>query len=120
MQFRFAYGRTKALLSVLGMGPGSSTIELTDTSLNVRMGWSFKTSIARSSITHVQVLDKKVMSIGVHGWAGRWLVNGAGDRLVQIDIEPRAKATTAFFPLKLRELTLSVENPGEFAQALTA
>jgi len=119
MRFNFAYGRLTPLLQLMAIGPNNASIELTAESLDVRMGWAFKTSVPRSSITNVHVLDKKVMSIGVHGWAGRWLVNGAGDRLVQIDIEPRAKARTAFIPLKLRELTLSLENPAEFTQAIT-
>ncbi len=57
-------------------------------------------------------------SRGAHGWRGRWLVNGAGDGLVVIDISPPARARVTGVPVRLRELTVSVEDPDALAAEL--
>jgi len=54
----------------------------------------------------------------VHGWNGRWLVNGRRDQLVQITIDPAVKAKAVLYPIKLRELTVSVDNRDEFVRVL--
>ena len=83
------------------------------------VSWAFSATIPRDQITNVEALDKKVISIGVHGWNGKWLVNGAGDRLVRITIHPRVPAKAVMVPIKLRELTVSVDDRDEFVKALT-
>ena len=40
------------------------------------MGWAFRAKFARADVMEV-VNHRPVVSIGVHGWRGRWLVNGA-------------------------------------------
>jgi hypothetical protein len=56
----------------------------------------------------------------VHGWAGRWLVNGAGDGILTIDLEPSQRAYVMGFPVKLRQLQVSVDVPAGLAKALAA
>ena len=119
MRFRIAYGRTKLLLTLVGMPASAAYVDVTDDEVIVKMSWGFSATIPRSSIRGVRVLDTKVISIGVHGWRGKWLVNGAADRLVALDIDPAAKARTMFIPIKLTRLTLSLENREQFAAELT-
>ncbi|MFM8943879.1 MAG: hypothetical protein ACKOI0_01230, partial [Actinomycetota bacterium] len=59
-----------------------------------------------------------VLDRGVHGWFGRWLVNGAGDGLVRLDLRPTARATAGPFPVGLRTLWVSLEDPDGFLAAL--
>lgn len=51
------------------------------------------------------------LSIGVHGWRGRWLVNGSREGLVVITIHPTAKARVVGIPVSLSQLTVAVEDP---------
>ena len=114
--FNFRYGALRPLLSALGMGPAFSSIELDGETLRVRMGWAFRAAIPVHQITSVQPRQGLVGGIGVHGWRGRWLVNGATTGLVVITVGPPVRAWATGIPIQLRELTLSVEDP----DALTA
>lgn len=119
MRFDIAYGRVAPLLKAVAMSPKSAYAELDDDTLTVRMGWSFSAEIPLKSITVVEALDTKVLSIGVHGWRGRWLVNGRGDQLVRITIDPPVKAKAVQYPIKLKELTLSLDDVDGFVAAVS-
>ena len=83
------------------------------------MGWAFRSTFDRSRITATSLVDKRVLlTRGVHGWAGRWLVNGAGDGILAIDLEPHQRAYVMGFPVTLRQLQVGVEAPAELAKAL--
>jgi hypothetical protein len=116
--FAFRYGAVRPLLSVLGMGPALSSIELEGDTLRVRMGWAFRTEIPVQQITGVQPRQGVPGGIGVHGWRGRWLVNGAATGLVAISVDPPVHSWATGFPVKLRELTVSLEDPDAFIAAL--
>lgn len=118
-KFPFSYGRLKPLLTVLGAGPAHSSITLDETSLRVRMSWLFTAEVARSSITGAKPFTGLVGGWGAHGGRGRWLVNGSSKGLVSIDIDPPGRARVTGFPVKLRELRVSVELPDELIAALT-
>ena len=75
-----------------------------------------RSCIARASVTGERVR----LTRGVHGWAGRWLVNGAGDGILALDLEPRQRARVMGFPVSLRQLQVSVEDPHALAAALAA
>ena len=120
MRFEIAYGRTAPLLAATGMPKSKGYMEIGDTDLDVHMSWAFSASIPLTAIISVEPLNNNVLSIGVHGWRGRWLVNGTGNRLVKITIDPSVKAKAVQFPINLRELTVSVEDPDEFVRVLTA
>jgi hypothetical protein len=115
--FSFRFGFFRWLLSVLGMGPRFSRIELTDDTLVVRMGWAFRATLSRSAITGVRASSGPVGGIGVHGWRGRWLVNGAASGLVTLTIDPPGRAYMVF-PVQVRQLTMSLEDPDAFIEAL--
>ena len=61
-----------------------------------------------------------LLTRGVHGWRGRWLVNGSRHNIAEMDIDPRARGTLmVVVPLKLRLLAVSVEEPDRFLSALS-
>ena len=116
--FRFSYGVFRLLLSILGMGPAFSRVELDHGTLGVRMGWTFRASVPVRQITAAQPRRGLVGGIGVHGWRGRWLVNGATTGLVALTVDPPVRAWVMGLPVKLRELTLSLEDPDALMAAL--
>ncbi|MCC6705858.1 MAG: hypothetical protein IT334_13350 [Thermomicrobiales bacterium] len=58
------------------------------------------------------------MGWGVHGWRGKWVVNGSDDGIVKLTISPQIHARTLIFAITLRELYLSLEDPEGFLAAL--
>src|SRR5258707_2040596 len=75
----------RVLSSTLLLLPSDSYVEVSDGSVEVRMGWAFRASLPRASIARARRLESAPLSRGVHGFAGRWLVNGSGDRVLVID-----------------------------------
>jgi hypothetical protein len=63
-------------------------------------------------------LDKKPLSRGVHGFGGRWLVNGSGDRILTINLEPMQRARVLGIPVRLRQLLVSIDDPEALAEQL--
>jgi hypothetical protein len=119
MEFAMKYDALGAgVMTLLGAGRRHSTVTLTDDELIVRQGWAFRGVVPRSSIAGARRRPGSVISRGAHGWSGRWLVNGAGDGLVVIDIDPPARARVTGVPVSLRELTVSVEDPDAFVAEL--
>jgi hypothetical protein len=62
--------------------------------------------------------DIRPISRGVHGIAGRWLVNGSGQGLLTIDLMPNQRAYVIGFPVRLRRLLVSVADPVALVEAL--
>ena len=119
-RFGIRYGVLRPLLSVLGLGPRHSGLDLDPGRLRVRMGWAFIATVTRSQIRSAARWDGLVGGIGVHGWGGRWLVNGAASGLVTLEIDPPARAWVIGAPVKLRSLRVSVEDPDALLAALGA
>ncbi len=119
-RFPITFDASYALLSrALFIHPSDSYVEVTGTHVTVRMGWAFRAAFERSRVAGTSPLGKRVpLTRGVHGWAGRWLVNGAGEGLLAIDLEPRQRAYVMGFPVSLRQLLVSVEAPPALAAAL--
>lgn len=90
--------------------------------LEVTMGigaWAFAATVPRSSITAAARVSGPVFAWGAHGWRGRWLVNGSSRGLVRVSVSPAGRGRCLIFPLRVRELTLSLQHPDEFVAALT-
>ena len=119
-RFAIRYGALRPLLLVLGLGPRYSGLELDCDRLRVRMGWAFSATVARTQIRSARHSEGVVGGIGVHGWRGRWLVNGAASGLVTLEIDPAARAWVIGVPVKLRSLRVSVEDPDALLRALGA
>jgi hypothetical protein len=111
----------RAVMTPLLAGPRHSHVVVTSDRILVEMGaggWAFKGTVPRSSITRVERLTGPVWAWGAHGWGGRWLVNGSANGLVQVSIEPTARGYCLLFPVKLRQLTVSLDEPDQFVAAL--
>jgi len=113
----------RVLLTLLLAGPRHSTVRVDDDELVVRLGlggWCYATRVPRSSIRSVEIRTERLRGLGwgAHGWRGRWLVNGSMRGLVDIAIEPRARARCVGWPIRLRMLIVSLEEPARFVEAL--
>jgi hypothetical protein len=117
-RFAIRYGSLRALLSLMGLGPGVSGLDLDGDQLRVRMGWGFRATLSRASIRSAERTERIVWGIGVHGWRASWLVNGAVSGLVTLRIEPVQRAWVLGVPVRLRVLTVSVEDPDAVVRAL--
>jgi hypothetical protein len=119
-RFPIKFDAPYALLSrALFISPSDSYLEIGGDQVSVRMSWAFRTTFDRSSISGTSILDERIpLTRGVHGWAGRWLVNGAGDGVLAIDLDPRQRAYVMGFPVKLVQLRVSVDDPSALAAAV--
>jgi hypothetical protein len=122
-EFAFSYNRiVSVLMTPMLAGPRHSTIRVGDDGVVVRMGlagWTFAAEVPRSSITGATQVSGPVWGWGAHGWRGRWLVNGSGTGLVRLTIEPAARGRCLGYPLRVRELILSLADPDAFISAVS-
>ena len=117
IRFEPAYAGLSTALFIL---PSSSYVDVTDREVTVRMGWAFRARFDRAHVTAAAPSGKSVwLTRGVHGWAGRWLVNGAGDGILRIDLDPPQRGYVMGFPVRLRQLLVSVDDPYAVAAELT-
>ena len=112
------------LLTVVGMGPRSSGVEVDPDEIRVRMGSAFRLDIPRGSVRSVS-RDPALAgqaAWGVHGFSGRWFVNGSANGLVELSIEPPCYSerglSTMFRKVRVNSLVLSLVDPDGFIAAL--
>jgi hypothetical protein len=117
-RFPLRFGVFRSFLSAIGMGRGVSHVELEGDCVRVRMGWAFRADIPLASVAGARLDRGLVGGIGVHGWRGVWLVNGAATGLVAIDVKPSDRGYVLGVPVRLRTLRLSVEDPEALVMAL--
>ena len=119
-EYRLRYAAPlRPLLSALGMGPGFSGVKADDEQLRVRMGWAFSAHIPFSAIRHAEPSAHPIWGgWGVHGWNGRWLVNGSSHGIVRLDFYPDQRALVCGVPVHLRTLWLGLEDPDAFLARL--
>lgn len=110
----------KTMSSALFLAPSRSFVEVSDTDVRVQMSWGFRTHFPRSAVASAQPVDLAPISRGVHGFAGTWLVNGSGDRILEIQLQPSQRAWVMGFPVSLRKLLVSVDDPNAVAARVRA
>jgi hypothetical protein len=122
-QFAISYDGLAWLAALFGAGPRSSRVEVDADQVRVRMGSSFRLDIPRSSVRGIsQDVGPVGISRGVHGWNGRWLVNGSPEGLVRLTLDPPCYTERGFGTLlrraMVRSLILSLADPEGFVAAL--
>ena len=121
LRFAIDYSRwNKRFFGLLGLGPRLSEVVVDDTNLRVRMGWTFHAEVPRADIRRVTAAERPFFAWGVHGWRGRWLVNGSSDGIVGVEIDPPARAWTLGIPIRLRTVHISLADPRGLITALTS
>ena len=117
--FAFRYDRWCGwILGLFGSGRRFSRVVVGPTDVDVQLGIAFRGTIPRSSIRAARDRSGRVWGWGAHGWGGRWLVNGSSHGIVVLDIDPTGGGRVLGFPVTVRELALSLEDPDGFCAAL--
>lgn len=84
------------------------------------MGWGFRATFPLRAVVSTRVVAQRPISRGVHGFAGRWLVNGSGDGILEIHLDPTQRGYVLGFPVRLRRLMVSVADPMSLGSMLNA
>jgi len=104
------YSRTWAwLLTLCAVPARSAFIEIDGETIRVRMGLAFRARFTRGDISTVEARNP-VVSVGVHGWRGRWLVNGANRPIARIVLALPTHAFVLGFRVRLSEVLVSVDD----------
>ena len=114
-----SFGRSRPILVAIGFLQRWCWVEIDRDVVHVQMSWGFRADIPRGSVRDAAPLTGRTpWSIGVHGWRGRWLVNGARWGLVTMEIDPPGRARVAGIPVRLRQLTVGVDDRAALVGAL--
>ena len=105
------------LLTIVGAPRRFADIRISDDGVRVRMGVHFRARFRRSDVAAV-VPARAHVSIGAHGWKGRWLVNGAHRPIAAIELARPVPARVLGFPIWLRELLVSVDDVASLERLL--
>jgi hypothetical protein len=106
------------LSSACLLPPSAAYLEVEQREIVVHMGWAFHARFPVAAVRRTAALGKRPLSRGVHGFAGRWLVNGSGDGILVLDLDPPQRAVVAGFPIRLTQLLVSVLDPSALALEL--
>jgi len=118
-RFSISFDRWYRVLSrLVGLPPSQAYVEVDGVQVQVRMGWAFRSRFPRAAVASTSTLDSRPLSRGVHGFGGRWLVNGSGRGILVIRFDPSQRAYLMGVPVPLRELLVSVTEPAALAAAL--
>jgi len=110
---------SRLLMTPLGMGARRSRVHIEGDTVHVRMGWAFHATFARSTVVGCSPTRRALLTRGVHGWRGRWLVNGAGQPLVDIELTPGQHGRVLGWRVRLIHLIVSAADPNGLIEALT-
>jgi hypothetical protein len=102
------------------ISPSQADVTISKRMVEVRMAWAVTARFALESVLSARASEQPVISRGVHGLGGRWLVNGSGRGRVVLRLAEGTRARVLGVPVALRELTVSVEDPAGLLTALGA
>ena len=119
VRFPIRFTGVNRAMALLGILPETSRVEVDDAEVRVRMSWAFHLDAPRARVQRVEPDNGPVFGWGAHGWGGRWLVNGSSSGLVRIEFDPPVRARMTGFPVPVRVLRVSVEDPDGLVAALT-
>lgn len=113
-----------ALMRRLGQSGGPRHVDVTPDRLQVRMGSAFTLDAPRGAVAEASRWAGRVMSRGVHGGDGVWLVNGSGRNLVSIRFQPAVEGTLQSGALSgtvpVKEVRVSVDRPDDLIARLAS
>jgi hypothetical protein len=119
MRIPIRYGTPwRWLLPIFLLPARLAYIRIDGDSVKVRMAWAFRAKFSRADVMEV-VNYRPVVSIGVHGWRGRWLVNGAHRPIAVVRLSQPTRARVIGIPVTLRELLVSIDDRDALKQVLT-
>ena len=102
---------------LLGMGPSRSGVTVDGGSIDVRLGWAFRSRFPRAAVRSAAHDRGRVTGWGVHGMRGRWLVNAASSGLVRLERDPPAAGRVLGLPVRVRTLRVGLEQPDRLLAA---
>lgn len=115
-------------MTVLGAGPKVSRVEVSASTVDIRMGWAFQATISRQAVASVRQLNKGLSELrgplglsvlrGVNYWRGAALVNGAGTGLVEITLDRPKWVRLGPLRVRMWRLIVSAEDPSGLVAAL--
>jgi hypothetical protein len=118
-EFAIRFDRWFRWASVIGgLIPRWSRVAIDGDRAMVRMSYAFSSEFPISAAQSIRPWTGRVWGWGVHGWGGRWLVNGSSHGIVVLELDPPARSRVLGVPVRVRELALSLEDPTGFATAL--
>ncbi len=122
MKFQISFNRfMRVVMTPILAGPRHCHVVLTADRLKVKMGmggWAFSAAVPRSSVVDAKRASGPVFGWGAHGWRGQWLINGSSQGLVRVSIDPAGRGRCLIVPVKVKRLTLSLEEPDQFIAGL--
>jgi hypothetical protein len=115
-------------MTVLGAGPKVSRVDVSSSTVDVRMGWAFRATISRENVASARPLNGGLSELpgplglsvlrGVNYWRGTALVNGAGTGLVDITLERPTWVRLGPLRVRMRRLVVSAEAQAGLVAAL--
>ena len=108
----------RGLSTVLLLPASGAYVEIDGDEVRVRMSWAFQSRFPRAAVSKAVASRAHPASRGVHGFWGRWLVNGSGNGIVILDLSPKQRAYVLGVPVGLRQLMVSAEDPSALIAAL--
>jgi hypothetical protein len=119
---------SRSPMTVLGAGPNVSRVEVSSSTVAIRMGWAFRGTIPRGAVASARSVDRGLSELsgpfrisvlrGVNYWRGTALVNGAGTGLVEITLDRPTWVRLGPFPVRMRRVIVSVEDQSGLVAAL--
>jgi hypothetical protein len=117
-------------MTVLGAGPNVSRLNVSPSTVDVRMGWAFQATIPREDVASVRPLNGGLSELpgplglsvlrGVNYWRGTALVNGAGTGLVEITLDRPKWVRLGPLRFPMGRLIVSAEDQSGLVAALTS
>jgi hypothetical protein len=115
---RFSFGKG-LILRCVGVPARAAYVDVDETVVRIRMGWAFRVAFDRSRVESAYHAPNVRVTAGAHGRHGRWLVNGASGPIVTIRLNGPVRAWVVAFPVRLREVSVSVADYSGLIAALS-
>jgi hypothetical protein len=118
MRYQISYNApSKAILGVIGAGPGKAWVDVDAGAINAKLGWASTVTIPRASIVSVARVERvpRWLGFGMHGTGfGTWALNGSHNGVVKLTFSEPASGKVLRFPIRPKAIYVSLEDPDGF------